>query len=199
MSTILKTPIGLSKIDEANANRIMWHGRNGFVLISAWRSRIPDSKNADKNLLDDIKATPFAYAKIFGICHPDNSDQNSIESYQPSYLLFNHSKTQPNDFLNWEDLKAFAIEMCGKYDQDNIYIQRPDGISGFINQHGEVVSFKSSKNNYLDDEASKEKFENNTHRFTAEIKFEDMYRVSGPATYMEKMKRRQQGEIFLTD
>ena len=105
MNNKIRKPLDIKRIDEANLNRLMWHGRHGFIVISGNRSsisapwneeidlteqytkwleqnNIEDSetnqeiwlnnrnKEAEKNLLNDIKNSGYAFTKVFGGYHP---------------------------------------------------------------------------------------------------------------------------------
>lgn len=229
--------IGLTRIDEKSLNRLMWHGRHGFVILSAWRSSIkadwhPEidltneyekwleenhiesddtteaewleqrNKKADAELLDDIKKSGYAYSKTFGGYHPDAP--GAIDSYEPSYVVYNHARSHSNDFMNWKQLKQFAIMMCGKYKQDSVYIQAPGEAPVYMNEKGEVTSKRSSKNFKFNDKKAEyyttlKREKNEPQRFTADIQFENMYRVNGASSYVDKMRRTQMGEVFLND
>ena len=126
------------------------------------------------------------------------------DSYEPSYIIYNHARSHSNDYRDWDELKQFAIELCEKYYQDSVYVQAPDEAPVYLNRHGEVVSSNSSKNFKLncDNEeyyTTTKRDKNNPQRFTANIQFESMHCYKGAATYTERIKRTQLGEVFLTD
>lgn len=230
-------PTWARPLNEANLNRIMWHGRHGFIIISANRSsisseynpeidltsdyedwlesqRMQDSedsrevylkdrnKKAEESLLNDIKSSNYAYSKVFGGYHPKEGD--AVDSYEPSFIVYNHDRSHSNNEKNWEDLKKFAIDMCAKYQQDSVYIQAPNEAPVYVNRHGQVVSSKSSQNfkfNRDEEEfyTTAKRDKNNPQRFTADIQFECRYISAGPTSYVDRMKRSKNGEVFLNE
>ncbi|MDE5889032.1 MAG: hypothetical protein K2H20_03335 [Bacilli bacterium] len=235
-----KKPLDIKRLDEANLNRLMWHGRHGFIIISANRSSISApwnesidltdeytkwleanhfdddeskqeqwltirNKEAEKSLLNDIKNSGYAFTKVFGGYHPQTQGgQDAIDSYEPSFVVYNHARSHSNDFRNWEDLKEFGLELCKKYKQDSVYIQAPNEAPVYMSADGSISSAKSSDNfkfNRDDEEyyTTTKRDKTNPQRFTADIQFESMHCYKGAATYNERIKRSQLGEVFLND
>ena len=69
---------------------------------------------------------------------------------------------------------------------------------------GSISSAKSSDNfkfNRDDEEyyTTTKRDKTNPQRFTADIQFESMHCYKGAATYNERIKRSQLGEVFLND
>lgn len=227
----------ITLINEANLNRLMWHGRHGFIIISANRSSVDtpwneeislmpeyqkwckennmeaNEKNKElflqkrnkKALLDlkkDIESKNYAYTPVFGGYHP--KEGNAKDSYEPSFVVYNHDRSHSNNYKDWKELKSFAIAMCNKYKQDSVYVQGPNEPPVYMNGKGEVVSSKSSDNFKLnrDNEeyfTTTKRDKTNPQKFTADIQFENMYRVTACATLRERMARSQVGEVFLDD
>lgn len=237
---------GLRRIDEKGVNRILSHGKYGFVIVSSNRSEIysddknndltdeylnwckvnnfkPDekekqklfltkrNKNADSELANDLRQSPYAFTPVYGGYH---GQDDISDSFEPSFIVYNHSKNDSKAYLNWNDLLKFAISLCQKYKQDSVYVQAPNEPPVYIGQDGSVKSSSSTTNfkiNDYDQEfftttdrqgrkgSNVNGFETKPKRFTADINFESCYRKSGPSTYFERMKRRKLGEVFLDD
>ena len=227
---------GKYKLNETSINRILKHGENGMIIISANRSSIYSeneqnslqkdfekwcdkekvdytdvsqqkfwlkerNKQAEADLKQSLKKSPFAYSSVYGGYHGTDS---VVDEFEPSYIVYCHGKNYSSDYEPFDKLYAFALELCRKYKQDSVYIQPPHEAPYYVNCEGQKVSGKSSLNFKVNDNGqeffttSKRKKEN-PHKFTADIQFENMFRGSGPSTYFDRMKRRQCGEIFLDD
>lgn len=227
---------GKYKLNETSINRILKHGENGMIIISANRSSIYSeneqnslqkdfekwcdkekvdytdvsqqkfwlkerNKQAEADLKQSLKKSPFAYSSVYGGYHGTDS---VVDEFEPSYIVYCHGKNYSSDYEPFDKLYAFALELCRKYKQDSVYIQPPHEAPYYVNCEGQKVSGKSSLNFKVNDNGqeffttSKRKKEN-PHKFTADIQFENMFRGSGPSTYFDRMKRRQSGEIFLDD
>lgn len=235
--------MGLRRIDEGGINRIMSHGKYGFIVISANRSEIYSedadknltsmyeewcedenkdivdkanmdfwlnkyNKKQDKNLLNDLKNSPYSYTPVYGGYH---GTDNVSDSYEPSYIVYCHAKMDAQAYLSFEDLYKFALELTKKYRQDSVYIQMPNKAPIYVNGNGEQVSSKSSMNFKFNDytqefyttvkrkkrNSSDGYFNTQPQRFTADIQFESMYRKANPSTYFDRMKRRKLGEVFI--
>lgn len=239
---------GLRRIDEGGLNRIMYHGRYGFVVVLANRSEIhSDNKNIDltddykewcesehvdptekknmdfwlrqrnkiedKKLHDELKASVYAFTPVYGGYH---GTDDVVDSFEPSYIIYNHAKNSSKEYMNWDDLFNFALQLCKDYKQDSVYVQGPDQAPIYVNGDGVKVNDKESKNFKFNDEtqeffttAKREKRDKDDghgkmikpQRFTADIQFESKYPYykAGPSTYFDRMKRRKCGEVFVDD
>lgn len=178
------------------------------------------NKAADQALLADIKAAGFAFSKTFGGYHGEDS---VVDSYEPSYVVYNHAPSHSNDYRNFNDLRAFALKMCAKYKQESVYVQAPPAKPGetppppvYLTANGDVDMEFSGKFRYNDNDAefytTTKRDRTNPQRFTAEgierepnkqaknpiaVLFEGAFRVSGPSDYTNRMKRMKAGEVFL--
>lgn len=240
---------GLRQINEGGLNRIMAHGKYGFIIISANRSEIYSSnkdldltpeymdwcnkehvdpsektkmnfwlrqrnKQAESQLLDDLKKSIYSFTPVYGGYH---GTDNVADSFEPSFIVYCHSKDDSKNYLNWNNLYNFALKLCKKYKQDSVYIQAPDEAPIYVNAKGEKANSRESKNFKFNDytqtfftTAKREKrtkvdYDNSLitppQRFTADIQFENICRYckAGPSTYFDRMKRRKLGEIFIND
>ena len=239
---------GLRRLDEGGLNRIMYHGRHSFIVISVNRSEIYSkhdelnltneyiadckangldptdkdnmdnwlrdrNKKADEALRKNLKDSIYAYTPVYGGYH---GTDNVTDSFEPSYIVYCHARQSSNDYLNWNDLYQFALDLAKLYKQDAVYIQAPDEAPIYVNWKGEKTNSRESKNFKFNDytqtyftTAKKKKrttvdsngIETKPQRFTADIQFENIYRYykAGPSTYFDRMKRRQLGEVFPDD
>lgn len=152
---------------------------------------------ADRDLRKDIRAAGFSYTPVFGGYH---GQDDTVSSYEPSYVVYCYSdKGEPVDFKKLED---FAIEMCGKYGQESVYIQRPGEPPVYIDRNGDQIN-TSSTNNFKfnrDDEqfyTTTSRDKSHPQRFTADIVFESMYIQLRPASINESIRRVSSGEYIL--
>lgn len=151
----------------------------------------------DKELLDDIRKSGYSYTPVFGGYKGTDDVQSS---YEPSYVVYNYKRGgEPGDF---EELLQYALEWCGKYRQDSVFVQRPGEAPVYLNRHGEQVNSTSTKNTKYNrygemffTTTSRDK--TNPQQFTSDIQFENRYIPLRPACYTEKMRRTKQGEYIL--
>lgn len=230
MGTILpETIYGLKRLDELNIGRLKKHGENGFIVISANRSAIasenPDcslipeyadflkenniqdspelaaqwlkkrNKKADEALRNELVNSKYSFSSVFGGYHGTDS---VVDEFEPSYVVYNYTKTGESGAM--EDLFKFALDLCGKYKQDSVYVQAPGESPNYYNAHGVKVNTSSTKNFKLNRDGEEfyttaKRDKNNPQRFTADIQFEQVYRKIYERT--ERMKRAQEGEYIL--
>lgn len=238
---------GLRLINEAGINRILSHGKYGFIIISANRSEISSSnphndltgkyeqwcnenkidnpsdfevmkqwlsqrnKQAEADLKDELKKSPFAYTPVFGGYH---GSDDVTDSFEPSYIVYCHGKHYATDYYPFEKLFKFALHLCNEYQQDSVYIQAPDEAPIWVNGEGAKINKTSTKNFKINDfsqtyyttvnrskrDTKEMGLDTKPQRFTADIQFESkMYTVPGPSTYFDRMKRETLGEVFLNN
>lgn len=168
---------GLRQVNEGGLNRIMAHGKYGFIIISANRSEIYSSnkdldltpeymewcnkehvdpsektqmdfwlrqrnKQAESQLLDDLKKSIYSFTPVYGGYH---GTDNVADSFEPSFIVYCHSKDDSKNYLNWNNLYNFALKLCKKYKQDSVYIQAPDEAPIYVNAKGEKANSRESK------------------------------------------------------
>ena len=162
-------------------------------------SRFLQIRNAaeDRHLKQDIKNAGYSFTPVYGGYHGSDDVQ---DSYEPSYIVYN--KKKGGETGNFEDLERFAIDMCKKYRQDSVYVQRPGEPPMYLNADGEKTNKDSTnkvKINREDEEyyttASRDK--NSKQRFTADFVFESAYQNLKPASLSERRRRCSTGEIIL--
>lgn len=224
--------IGMSIVEAVNLSRIEKHGKDGFVIVSANRGDVPSSnprqnlekpynewlkannlqpnkKNEkmflknynllkEKELLNDIRSKGYTYSMVYG-GYQGTDDVTDV--YEPSFVVYNHKKS--GDVSDWKELFDFAIEMCGKYRQDSVYVQAPGEAPNYYDANGSIINTSSSKNfkfNRDNEEyyTTTKRDKRNPQRFTADIVFEGKYyKPALNHEYVDRMRRNQYGEIFI--
>lgn len=119
------------------------HGKHGMVIISANRSNKPKEVNDAnaKRLIADIQKEHFRYMPVYG----GYRGKDGVEDdYEPSFLVFPFD-TVKKEWVDFNKLQSFAVAMCGKYEQDSVFVMRPDQAPNYLNKSGEKVNSKSSK------------------------------------------------------
>ena len=203
----------LQTLNEETLSRIInKHGKDGFIIVSANRSGLDNETNNKntKNLINDLKTSQYGYFPVYGGYH--GSDEVT-DSFEPSYIVYNHAKEDSSAYLKFKNLYEFGLTLCKKYNQDSVYVQAPDEAPMYVDCNGNKVSGQSSKNFKVNDYAQtfytttkREKRSGKDYndslitqpqRFTADIQFESMYRRASPSTYFDRMKRCKLGEVFI--
>lgn len=151
----------------------------------------------DKELRQDIRNAGYSYTPVYGGYHGQDDVQSS---YEPSYIIYNYkSDGQPGDF---QALTKLALYLCGKYNQESVYVQAPGKAPVYLDKEGKQTNSNSS-NNFKYNRYGEEFFtttsrdKTNPQQFTADIQFESRYVDIRPASYNEKMRRIKQGEYIL--
>lgn len=269
--TILRAEYG-DKLTETSLNRIMNHGKDGFVIISTNRSavcpwkdeeeKVPDyegdnslfeeyiiycvehnipmfelndnktfkeddfrdyvefcktknlipyseseeeflsyrNKKCDEEFKKYLRSSdnPYTFTPVFGGYHGMDS---VTDSYEPSYIVYNSVNKYKKKEGSWEDLKNKALEWCGKYKQDSVYIQEPNEAPIYMDKNGNKVNtsetkdFKFNRNDEMFYTTTK-RDKTNPQRFTANIMWENMRCPSRPSSYNEKIRYAQRGEYW---
>jgi hypothetical protein len=155
------------------------------------------NSRADKMLRNDIKDAGLSYTPVYGGYH---GSDDVVDSYEPSYVVYCYNKS--GDVVKFDYLEEFAVEMCRKYKQESVYVQRPGEPPVYLDCDGNQINMSSSDNFKFN--RDKEEFytttsrdKSNPQRFTADIVFENMYIPLRPASYNEKMRRLKSGEYIL--
>lgn len=198
-------------IEGITVDRLMKkHGDNGYVILYANRSDEDEDYNtkATQSLISDLKNSGFSYLPSYGGYH---GSDNVVDSYEPWFIVFNYNgKGEPQD---WNDLYSFALKMCGKYNQDSVYVNAPGEAPNYVDRNGQKTNSHSSKN-YVKNDLSQEYYtslsspkeiEDNMSkglqvggRFTSDIQFENrMYVNPMPCQLSERMRRK--GEVMIWD
>lgn len=174
------------------------------------------NKNADSQLLQELKQSKYGYTPVYGGYHSAND--GVVDSFEPSYIVYNHAKEDSQAYLNWDELFKFALHLTKEYHQDSVYVQAPNQAPIYVDAEGHKTNKNESKNFKFNDytqefftTAKRKKrtsndyqksdgttaFETPPQRFTPDIQFESYYRKAAPSTYFDRMKRRKLGEVFI--
>ncbi|MCF0125681.1 MAG: hypothetical protein HUJ68_08005, partial [Clostridia bacterium] len=196
---ILSNNYPLMPLNESSLNRInMKHMKDGFVIISSKRpEQEPDEAvKKFKELIDFVKKTEFSYMPVYGGYH-DKNEPEAIEEYEPAIAVFNHYKN--GEIGNFSELKEFAIDMCGIFDQESVLVVSPNSKPVYIDREGTVigkqVSDNTSFNDYTKEFFTALKKHPKSKRFSYDMTFEGLYINPSPCTLNEKMRRKMNGEI----
>lgn len=174
------------------ANQVENNSDSRNKFLRAW------NRNGDKKLLEDILAKGYTYSLTYGGYH---SPEGVTDNYEPSFVVYNHKKNK--EVCDWDELYKFALEMCGKYRQGSVYISAPGKAPNYYDAEGHITNRRSSKNMKFnrDEEpfyTTTKRDKDNPQRFTADIVFEGKYfKPALNHEYVDRMRRTQQGEIFL--
>lgn len=137
------------RIDEITLDRVLKkHGDNGMINISANRSDKPQEENdkQTKELINDLKQSGYSYLPTYGGYRGTDGIE---DDYEPSFVVFNYdSKGNPKDF---EELKKFALYLCGKYNQDSVLIKAPEEAPVYLNKDGKKVNSDETKQYWKND------------------------------------------------
>lgn len=130
------------RIDETTLDRIInKHGDNGLVCVSAWRSDMSKERNEEKTkmIIADLNRFGYSYLPTYG---GYKGTDGVTDEYEPSFYVFNHLPDgKTGDF---GELRAFAIEMCNKYEQNSVLIKAPGQPPIYVNGNGDKVNKRES-------------------------------------------------------
>ena len=189
------------------------HAEKGYGIISACRGDITRTENnfRTKELAANIKRAGYSYMPVYGGYIEDNNG----EVLEASFVVFNYDNHgKSGDFNN---LKSFLIEMCGKYNQDSVLICEPGDVPTYYNRNGQIVSDPSKSSDKVKVNDKNEpyftKFKNKSKQFTYDIGFPDEddsltsslakvllgydYLRCRPTSYGERHRRWSYGEVFV--
>ena len=163
-------------ISEVGINRLLSHGKNGMVIISANRSEIA-SDNSNNDL------TPEYESFLHNTNVEDNAEtrkmwlddrnkrcdvelKNFLRSKTPYAYTATYGGYHGNDGVNdsyepsyiiynhdrqgkqldFDRLKELALQLCKEFHQDSVYVQAPNEAPVYLNCNGEQINSSSSKN-----------------------------------------------------
>lgn len=153
---------------------------------------------ADRELKRDIIEVGWSFSPVYG---GYKGTDGVTDEFEPSFVVYNYDR-KGNGKENFDELKQFAIDMCGKYHQDSVYVQAPNEPPVYLNARGEQVNDSSTLNFKFNREnepyfTTTKRDKDNPQRFTGDIVFENMYHKLRPADYNERLRRGIQGEFIL--
>ena len=173
------------------------------------------NKKADSELLGQLKASKYAYTPVYGGYH---GKDDVTDSFEPSYIVYCHGKKNSEDYLDFDELYDFALDLAKRYKQDSVYVNKPGEAPIYVDGNGNKVNSRESKNYKINryteeyfttknrkkrttsdypDKNGEGRLETPPQRFTADIQFENYYRKAGPSCYGDRIKRSQSGEVFI--
>jgi hypothetical protein len=137
------------RIDEVTLDRVLKkHGNNGMINISANRSDEPQDVN-DKNtkeLIRDLKRSGYSYLPTYGGYRGADGEEGD---YEPSFVVFNYDVNgNAGDF---DELRQFALTLCGKYNQDCVLIKAPGEAPIYVDSEGNKINSRESSNTWKND------------------------------------------------
>lgn len=202
---------------EDKVNRLIDnHSKNGFAVISACRRENTREINIKKTneLKADLKQLGWSYTLSFGGGFVEKNSEETFDKpkfNEISFVVYNNNRKQEHN-----DLLKGMLFLCGKYKQDDIYYQEPNGKAYWYDKNGNkdatfsLISKNDDEQQYFTGFGNK--FSNklkNVYLRTGEIKNKKAFehRFSGimegiaapPHTNAEAMIRTNNGEIFLSD
>lgn len=197
----------LQKLNEETLSRIInKHSKDGFIIVSANRSDKSNEENNKntKSLIADLKKSNYGYFPVYG---GYRGTDNMIDTFEPSFIVFNHNKY--GEQCEFSDLKLLAIMLCGKYGQDSVMIKEPNSRPYYINREGDIVGkavddnveLNNPNNEYYTSLIKSKNLDyqnpNRLKRFSYNMEFE-CYANPNPNTLNELRRRGEgYGEIML--
>lgn len=214
----MKEPISFKDYPllEDKAKRLInMHSKNGFVVISACRANKTRQENLQRieNLKKDLKEMGWSYTVAYGGGFKEKGegefDTSKAKFNEISFVVYNYNKNKRN-------LLKDMLSLCGKYEQDDIYYQEPDGKAYWYNSKGEKdATFSSMTKNddgqqYFTGFGSSKLSKNLKKKYlkTGEVNNKKAleHRFSGimeainppPVTRAEAIIRANNGEVFVS-
>ena len=102
-----------------------------------------------------------------------------MDDFEPSFIVFNY--TNDGKERDFEQLRQFALDICGKYEQHSVMIKYPDAAPTWEDKNGNMVSKRSSKK-YWKNDPTKEYFTSLQSKEDIERK-EKQYSKNGETKY----------------
>jgi hypothetical protein len=163
-------------ISEIGVIRMLSHGKNGFISISANRSKIASNNpNCDltgqyKKFLDDTDVQDDAETREMWLNDRNRRADASLKSFIKDDTPYSYTATyggyhggdgvvdsyepsyviynydRQGNPMDWEKLKALALYLCREYNQDSVYVQAPDEALVWLDCNGNRTDKGSSKN-----------------------------------------------------
>lgn len=207
-------PIPLSETDAQKL--VERHSVGGYIIISAdfggcdiasdtnaqeEKKRTRDTNNRQTEaLFGDIQNNGFSYTPCYGVFIEDKGTENEEAAYEQGFIVYSNKRNGESDFGL---LKQFALEMCGKYNQDFVLIDAPDESPAYYNRDGEIccrfndgMSINDVAKKYFIDLHSNNQNKKNA-RSLPKFSFIETYISPKPQCYSEGHVRFLKGEIFI--
>lgn len=127
----------LQPLTESTLNRILAHGSDGMIILSADRAERTVVENYIKRgeLIEDLKSRNLSYTVVYGGYR--DLKKGETANGETSFVVPAHYRGgQP---VPWDKMVEFAKEMCGKYDQESVLVQAPGETPKYIDRNGDVM------------------------------------------------------------
>lgn len=189
------------------------HSGSGYAIISPCKGKswyaakgksLTDKELEDLNkkrynsLIEDIKNTPFTYTPVYGGYVENNGTDDRQEVFERSAIVYCHDRDGRQ--LDFEDLRRFAMTMCGKYDQDEVLVAAPNGKPTYIKADGSVsCSFDGETFNDVTQTYFTDLYSTGSpdpDRRKRRMTFLEAYANPKPQSWSEGYARWHGGEIF---
>ena len=208
----------LQVLAESTLDRVVnYHGENGMVIISSDRGSRGAMGNyvTRKGLIEDIRSRGYSYFTVYGGFRELDGHYGN---YETSFVI--PSKKPDGSIVPMDELRNFAIEMCGKYDQDCVLIKEPGKKPEYVDREGKPFTeygvftddppakndlskqaFTSMIKTKHPDEAHPERLKRFSYIMEPEKKDENygLFMNPPPETGAERALRSNGGEIFARD
>ncbi len=114
------------------------HSNKGYVIVSACRGdKTMAENNANtKRLQEDISNSGWSYKIVRGGFVENKGTDEEREVTEDSFVVFNYKRGDKQSDI--DALETFAIEMCGKYNQDSVLVVRPDANPMYVTSSGDI-------------------------------------------------------------
>lgn len=114
------------------------HDDKGYIIISACRGdkSVAENNANTKQLQADINKEGWSYKLVRGGFIENKGTDEEREVTEDSFVVFNFKKA--NKQSDMDALKDFALETCGKYNQDSVLIVEPGANPKYVTADGDV-------------------------------------------------------------
>ena len=135
--------LSLRKLLKSSSQYSLWNiiegkqAKAGFVIISAEKEEYSQAENNKKTeeLEERIVQEEYSFKKALGGYTYEGADGYTKEK---SFVVFNYYRGgEKGDF---KDLKNFAVEMCGEFDQQSVLVAEPGKKPVYLDRNGNAVS-----------------------------------------------------------
>jgi hypothetical protein len=109
------------------------------------------NSRCDKELEKDIRSAGFSFTPIYG---GYKGAEDVKDSYEPSYVVYCYNRD--GGLVKFDYLEQFGLDMCRKYKQESVLIQRPGEPPAYYDADGNKVDMSGEDDvSFKDDNASR--------------------------------------------
>jgi hypothetical protein len=211
-----KNKAKLVSINETNAKRMLdRHTAGGYVIISPCRgyaefgltpgvdkeALAKINNERVKELYQEILNSGFSFTPCYGGFIENLGSEDEENVYEKSFIIYPQKRDGKD--VDFEALRAFAIEMGRKFNQDSVLITEPGKNPKYITQSGDVdmefenePTFNDLTSEYFTD------LHKNTHKSglngkPTRFSFNEVYINPAPQGLSEANVRKSRGEVFI--